>query len=109
VIEYRYAEGKPDRLLELAAELVSLKVDVIVALRRWSGRKNRTTQTIPIVFAQFQIRCDRLVDSLARPGGNVTGLSNLAPELSGKRLELIKEAVPKITRVAFLSSGPAIA
>ena len=108
VIEYRYAEGKRDRLPELAAELVSLKVDVIVASGAGGLAAKNTTQTIPIVFASVPDPvATRLVDSLARPGGNVTGLSNLAPELSGKRLELIKEAVPKITRVAFLwSSGP---
>ena len=103
VIEYRYAEGKYDRLPELAAELVSLKVDVIVASGPGSQAAKNATKTIPIVFAGVQDPvASGLVDSLAVPGGNVTGLSILAPELGGKRLELLKEAVPKITRVAFL-------
>ena len=99
VIEYRYAEGKLDRLPELAAELVSLKVDIIVASGAGGMAAKNTTRTIPIVFASVPDPvATRLVDSLAMPGGNVTGLSNLAPELSGKRLELLKEIVPKITR-----------
>ena len=102
VIEYRFADGKADRFPELAAELVSLKVDVIVTLLPASAAK-KVTKTIPIVFAAV---CDPvaigLVDSLARPGGNLTGLTVLNPELSGKRLELLKEASPRITRVAFL-------
>src|SRR5262245_33707285 len=104
VIEYRYAEGKLDRLPDLAAELVSLKVDVIVATSTPGvlAAKN-ATQIIPIVFAAVPDPVAAgLVDSLARPGGNVTGLSTLAPELGGERLELLKEAVPRITRVAFL-------
>jgi putative tryptophan/tyrosine transport system substrate-binding protein len=104
VIEYRYAEGNLGRLPDLAAELVSLKVDVIVATSTPSvlAAKN-ATQIIPIVFATVQDPvASGLVDSLAVPGGNVTGLSILAPELGGKRLELLKEAVPRITRVAFL-------
>ena len=86
------------------AELVGLKVDVIVATSTQSvlAAKN-ATQIIPIVFASVQDPvASGLVDSLAVPGGNVTGLSILAPELGGKRLELLKEAVPRITRVAFL-------
>jgi putative ABC transport system substrate-binding protein len=109
IIEYRYAEGKPDRLPELAAELINLKVDLIVASGPASQAAKNATKTIPIVFAGVQDPvASRLVDSLARPGGNVTGLSNLAPELGGKRLELLKEVVPKITTVAFLwgGSGP---
>ena len=113
VIEYRYAEGNLDRLPDLAKELVSVKVDVIVTTSAPSvlAVKN-ATRTIPIVFAAVQDPvASGLVDSLAMPGGNVTGLSILAPELGGKRLELLKEAVPRITRVAFLfgsrlSSGP---
>jgi putative ABC transport system substrate-binding protein len=107
LIEYRYAEGNQGRLPDLAAELVSLKVDVIVASGAGGLAAKNATQTIPIVFASVPDPvATGLVDSLARPGGNVTGLSNLAPELSGKRLELLKEIVPKITRVAFLwSSG----
>ena len=104
--EYRYAEGKRDRLPELAAELVRLKVDIIVVaggdgLIR--AAKN-ATKTIPIVMTGAGIDPVEagLVESLARPGGNVTGLTNLTRELGGKRLELLKEAVPKLARVAVL-------
>jgi putative ABC transport system substrate-binding protein len=102
--EYRYAEGKLDRLPELAAELVRLKVDIIVVVGGGvviRAAKN-ATKTIPIVMAgspNDPVETG-LVDSLARPGGNVTGLSSLSRELAGKRLELLKEAVPKIARVA---------
>ena len=106
-IEYRYAEGKPDRWLEIAAEVVRLKVDVIVV----SGGANPiravkdATKTIPIVMVGFfgddPVKIG-LVESLARPGDNVTGLTNLSGELGGKRLELLKEAVPKLSRVAVL-------
>ena len=103
LIEYRYAEGNQGRLPDLAAELVSLKVDIIVATGAGGLAAKNATQTIPIVFAAVQDPvASGLVDSLALPGGNVTGLSILAPELSGKRLELLKEVVPRITRVAFL-------
>ena len=106
VIEYRYADGNLRRLPELAEELVSLKVDVIVASGAGGMAAKNATQTIPIVFVSVQDPvASGLVDSLAKPGGNVTGLSNLASELSGKRLELLKETVPKITRVAFLWSS----
>ena len=104
--EYRYAEGKLDRLPELAAELVRLKLDIIVV--SGGGRPVReaknATKTIPIIMAGFPADPVelRLVESLARPGGNVTGLSSLSRELAGKRLELLKEAVPKIARVAVL-------
>ena len=105
-IEYRYAEGKLDRLPELAAELVRLKVDVIVVTGggdRIRAVKN-ATKTIPIVMAGQGLDPVEagLVESLARPGGNITGLTNLARELGGKRLELLKEAVPKLARVAVL-------
>ena len=105
-IEYRYAEGKRDRLPELAAELVRLKVDIIVAAggaQLIRAAKN-ATKTIPIVMmgAGLDPVEAGLVESLARPGGNVTGLTNLARELGGKRLELLKEAVPKLARVAVL-------
>ena len=98
-IEYRYAEGKVDRLPELAAELVRLKVDVIVVAGGTvpiRAAKN-ATKTIPIVMvgAGTDPVEAGLVESLARPGGNVTGITNLAGELGGKRLELLKEAVPK--------------
>jgi putative tryptophan/tyrosine transport system substrate-binding protein len=106
LIEYRYAEAKLNRLPELAAELVSLKVDLIVTSGPASRAAKNATKTIPIVFAGVQDPvANGLVDSLARPGGNVTGLSILAPELGGKRLELLQEVVPKTTRVAFLWGG----
>ena len=105
-VEYRYAEGNLDRLPELAAELVNLNVDVIVASGPASMAAKNATKTIPIVFSGVQDPvANGLVQSLAMPGGNVTGLSILAPELGGKRLELLKEAVPKIRRVAFLWGG----
>jgi putative tryptophan/tyrosine transport system substrate-binding protein len=103
-IEYRFADGMNDRLPELVAELVSLKVDIIVTTPASpaSAAKN-VTKTIPIVFVGAGDPVGiGLVDSLARPGGNLTGLTILNPELSGKRLELLKEASPRITRVAFL-------
>jgi putative ABC transport system substrate-binding protein len=105
VIEYRSAEEKLDRLPALAAELVRLKVDVIVTAT--GGRDilaaKKATATIPIVFAGTGDPVgDGLVSSLARPGGNITGLSLMTPDLDGKRLELLKEASPKVARVAFL-------
>jgi len=103
-IEYRFAQGKLDRLFDLAAELVRLKVEVIVTpgtLDAFAAR--RATTTIPIVMAASgDAVATGLVASLARPGGNVTGLTALARELSGKRLELLKEAVPGLSRVAVL-------
>ena len=104
IIEYRYAEGKLDLLPALASELVQLKVDVIVTTSPPGGQAAKNaTSTIPIVFAGVGDPVGiGLVASLARPGGNVTGLSTLAPELSGKRLELLKEAFPKVSRVAVI-------
>jgi putative ABC transport system substrate-binding protein len=105
-IEYRYAEGKLDRASELAAELVRLKLDIIVAATgdvTIRAAKN-ATKTIPIVMmgqGSDPVRAGH-VESLARPGGNVTGITALIRELGGKRLELLKEAVPKLTRVAVL-------
>src|SRR4030095_344478 len=104
--EYRYTEGKFDRLPELAAELVHLKVDIIVVAGGGPlvrAAKN-ATKTIPIVMVGSGADpVDAgLVESLARPGGNVTGLTNLNRALGGKRLELRKEAVPKVVRVAVL-------
>ena len=106
-IEYRYAEGKPDRQPALAAELVRLKVDLIVVA---GGDANNiraaqnATKTIPIVM--LGVSSDPveagLVESLARPGGNVTGITNLTRELGGKRLELLKEIVPKLAHLAVL-------
>jgi putative ABC transport system substrate-binding protein len=104
--EYRYAEGKLDRGPELAAELVRLKVDIIVVAggtRQTRAAKN-ATKTIPIVMTGLgddPVEAG-LIESLARPGGNVTGITNLNRELGGKRLELLKEAVPKVARVAVL-------
>ena len=107
VIEWRYAEGKFDRLPDLAAELVRLKVEVIVAGGSTSTRAAKeVTTTIPIVMAQDPDPVGNgFVTSLARPGGNITGLSTLAPELSGKRLELLKEIVPRLSRVAVFGSS----
>ena len=104
--EYRYAKGKRDRLPELAAELVRLKVDIIVAAGGDPlilAAKN-ATKTIPIVMTGAGIDPVEagFVETLARPGGNITGVTNLAAELGGKRLELFKEAVPKLARVAVL-------
>ena len=106
--EYRFAENKPERIPELAAELVRLKVDLIVT----SGvppalAAKKATSTIPIVASVTDPVALGLVASLARPGGNVTGLSTLATELNTKRLEILKDAVPKLDRVGLLkrSSG----
>jgi putative ABC transport system substrate-binding protein len=103
-IEYRYAEGKRERLPDLAAELDRLKVDVIVtAGDRSSLAAKKASATIPIVFAGAPEPVETgLVSSLARPGGNITGLSLMLRDLDGKRLELLKEAFPKVARVAFL-------
>jgi len=106
VIEYRYAEGKLERLPELAVELVRLKVDVIVTVSSAVLAAKKASATIPIVFALASDPVGSgLVSSLARPGGNITGLSIMAPDLDGKRLELLKEAFPKVVRVAFLWGG----
>ena len=103
VIEYRYAEGKLERLPDLAAELVRLKVDVIVTTGLAVSAAKNASATIPIVFtAAGDPVGSGLVSSLARPGGNITGLSLMLPDLDGKRLELLKEAFPKVARVAFL-------
>ena len=105
-IEYRYAEGKRDRFPELAAELVSLKVDIIVVAGGTvivQAAKN-ATKMIPIVMTgggSDPVETG-LIESLARPGGNVTGITNLGRELGGKRLELFKEAIPTLARVAVL-------
>jgi putative ABC transport system substrate-binding protein len=105
-IEYRYAEGKLDRLPALAAELVRLKVDVIVTGGQAITRAAKNaTNTIPIVMAQDGDPVGNgFVASLARPGGNITGLSNFAPEIGGKQLELLKEIIPKLSRVAVLGT-----
>src|SRR5215470_12003061 len=105
-IEYRYTAGKPDRACELAAALVRFKVDIIVAAGgpTWVQAAKNATKTIPIILvgAGADPVEAGLVESLARPGGNVTGITLLSTELGGKRLELLKEAVPKISRVAVL-------
>ena len=101
-IEYRYAEGRNDRLPDLAADLVRLKVDIIVtAVTPDALAAKNATRTIPIVMAAAgDPVASGLVDSLARPGGNITGLSQMNPDLAGKRLELLNEIVPKLSRVA---------
>src|SRR5688500_3553394 len=107
VVEWRYAEGKLDRLPALAAELVRLKVDVIVTTGPTTTRPAKeATSMIPIVMTQDTDPVGNgFVASLGRPGGNITGLSSLAPELSGKRLELLKEIGPRLSRVAILWSS----
>jgi putative ABC transport system substrate-binding protein len=103
VIEYRWAEGKIDRFPALAEELVRLKVDVIVVGGYPGARAAReATITIPIVTISADPVGTGLAASLARPGGNVTGLSYMTPELTGKRLELLKSSLPRLARVAFL-------
>jgi len=106
-IEYRYAEGKLDHLPALAADLVRLKVDVIVAGSPQVTRAaKQATSTIPIVMAFDDDPVGSgFVASLARPGGNITGLSTLFPEMSGKQLELLREIVPKLSRVAVLGNA----
>ena len=102
--EHRYAEGRSERLPDLAEELVRLKVDILVGTDSSAARaaKNATT-TIPVIFTTgANPVATGLVASLARPGGNVTGVTTNSPELVGKRLELLKEAVPKVSRIAFL-------
>jgi ABC-type uncharacterized transport system substrate-binding protein len=103
-IEYRYSEGRADRLPELATDLVRLNVDIIVAHTNTDAlAAHRVTKTIPVVMATAGDPVTTgLVKSLARPGGNVTGLSQMSPDLAGKRLELLKETVPKLSRVAVL-------
>jgi len=103
LIEYRYAEGKLDRLPDLAAELVRLKVDVIFAQSTAAVQAaKKATTTVPIVSVSSDPVGDGLVTSLARPGGNITGLANLTSELAGKRLGLLKEVVSQVSRVAIL-------
>jgi putative ABC transport system substrate-binding protein len=107
VIEYLYAEEKLDRLSELAAELVRRKVDIIVTAGPVPTRAAKAaTSTIPIVMRQDPDPVGNgFVASLARPGGNITGLSTLSPEISGKQLELLKETVPKLSQVAVLGTS----
>jgi putative tryptophan/tyrosine transport system substrate-binding protein len=107
VIEFRFAEGKLDRVPALAAELVRLKVDMIVTGGATDTRAAKeATTTIPIVMAQDSDPVGSgLVASLGRPGGNITGLSTLSPEISGKQLELLKEIVSSLSRVAVLETS----
>jgi putative ABC transport system substrate-binding protein len=107
VIEYRWAAGKIERLPALMAELVRLNVDVIVTAGPSPTRSAKeATATIPIVMAwDYDPVGNGFVASLARPGGNITGLSTLAPEISGKQLELLKEILPKLSRVAVLGTS----
>jgi putative tryptophan/tyrosine transport system substrate-binding protein len=109
-IEYRYAEGKIDRLPLLAAELVKLKVDVIVTTAEMGARAARqATKTTPIVLTTgADLVKSGLAQSLAKPGGNITGLSVLEEDLSGKRLDILKEAFPKMKRVAYLWNPSAV-
>jgi putative ABC transport system substrate-binding protein len=105
LFEYRYAEGNYDRLPDLAADLIQKKVDVIVTTSSISAQAARkVTNTVPIVMTTGGALERGLAESLAKPGGNVTGLTVLAPDLSGKRVELLKEAFPKSRRVAVLWS-----
>ena len=102
-IEYRYAEGRHERLPHLAADLVRLKVDIIVVNGASDAlAAKNATRVIPIVIASA---AGDLIENLARPGGNMTGLSQISPELAGKRLELLKEIVPKLSRVAVLGTS----
>ena len=105
IVEYRYAEGKTDRFPQLAADLVGLKVDIIVAVNDAAiGAAKDATKTTPIIMVsggRSPVEAG-FVNSLAHPGGNVTGFTNLGVEMSEKRLELFKEAVPKINRIAAL-------
>jgi putative ABC transport system substrate-binding protein len=103
VIEYRYAKGSSERLPQLAKELVAIKVDVIVTFSAGVAAAKRATDTVPIVIGTSQdpVRAG-FIASLARPGGNITGVTYLNDELSGKRLELLKEVIPAISRVGIL-------
>src|SRR3989442_420003 len=107
VIEYRFVEGKLDRLPGVAAELVQLKVDVIVVTGSPSTRAaQQATRTVPVVMTVVGDPIEAgFVTSLANPGGNITGLTQISPQLSGKRIELLKEAFPKISRVAVFTDG----
>jgi ABC-type uncharacterized transport system substrate-binding protein len=108
LVEYRYIEGKRDRVPSLVAELVQLKVDVLVSPNLPSIRAaKQATKTIPIVMVinWDPVATEGLIDSLERPGGNITGLSRLTRDLSGKRLELLKEVVPGISRVGVFDDA----
>jgi putative ABC transport system substrate-binding protein len=107
LVEYRYVEGKPDRIPSLIAELVNLNIDVLISASGGSADRaaKQATKTIPVILVTTQDPvATGIVDSLARPGGNITGLTRFTRDLSAKRLELLKEAVPKISRVGVLWS-----
>jgi ABC-type uncharacterized transport system substrate-binding protein len=108
LVEYRYGEGKLDRVPGLVADLVQLKPDVLV-VEPLTGIQSakQATKTIPIVMVTTQDPvATGIIDSLARPGGNITGVTTMSRELSGKRLELLKEVIPKVPRVGVLSGNP---
>ena len=104
-IEYRYADGKPERLSHLAAELVDLKVDIVITSSTPSVLAiKKASATVPIIFTTISHPVENgIIASFARPGGNVTGLTNFTEELGGKRLELLKEVAPKVSRIGVLS------
>ena len=105
-IEYRWSEGRPERIAEIAAEFVRLKVDVILTNDSGAPAVKQATSVIPIVFVLgYDPVGTGLVASLARPGGNITGLSNRSPDLAGKRLELLREALPQVRRLAIMANG----
>jgi putative tryptophan/tyrosine transport system substrate-binding protein len=106
-IEQRYADGKLDRLPALAAELIDFKLNVIVSgASAATGALKRATNSIPIVMAQDSDPVgNRFIESLSKPGGNITGVSTLAPELTGKRVELLNEIVPKLLSLAFFGTN----
>src|SRR5499426_4163240 len=105
-IEYRWAEGRSERFADIAAEFVRLKVDVIVTAGPPVFAAKQATSVIPIVFATVADPLDSgLVASLARPGGNVTGLSLTSPELASKRLELLREVIPGLRRLAIIANA----
>jgi len=109
VIEWRFAEGKNERLADLAGELIRLKVDVIFAINTPATlAAGNATRTVPIVFTGVGASptAARLVGSLARPGGNITGVTTVSGEMGGKRLELMKEGLPTVKRVAVLWHAP---
>jgi putative tryptophan/tyrosine transport system substrate-binding protein len=104
-IEYRWSEGHPERIAEIAAEFVRLKVDVILTNDSGAPAVKHATSVIPIVFVLgYDPVGTGLVASLARPGGNITGLSNRSPDLAGKRIELLREALPQVRRLAILAN-----
>jgi putative ABC transport system substrate-binding protein len=107
VLEWRYGEDKPERVSEFAAELVRLKVDAIVSGGDSATKvAKKTTNSIPIVMTRASDPITSgFIASLARPGGNITGLSTLAPEINGKRLEFLKEIIPQLSRVAVFGTS----